>query len=99
MTFTCRFSTAATLEILEAARFLENQRPGYAQKFRNELNHLLEYLSENPRTGTILYKNRRRVYLRPFNYHIIYNIHLRAKKLQILMVIHHSRSPKRWQRQ
>lgn len=97
MSYTYRVTTDAALDVIEAALYLESKRKGYGLKFRDSLNKLLDFLCSNPKAATILYANRRKAYLRSFKYHVIYTINEDAQEIEIIMVIHHSRNPKRWE--
>ena len=97
MSYTYRVTTDAALDVIEAALYLERQRKGYGLKFRENLNKLLDFLCSNPKTAAILYDNRHKAYLRSFKYHVIYTINEDVQEIEIIMVIHHSRNPKRWE--
>jgi toxin ParE1/3/4 len=90
-----RLHGAARAEVREAMRNLENERPGWAKKFKLELDRLFALILRHPRVGarheTTLY---RRFGMKTFPY-IIYYRDL-ADTIWIVAVSHGKRRPNYW---
>ena len=85
----------AEAELIEAARFYEDQAPGLGEDFLQDFERALTQVSEMPGAGTPMGERVRRVLFRRFPFSILYRP--LGDPLRILAVMHHRRRPGYWQ--
>jgi plasmid stabilization system protein ParE len=87
---------AALEEILEIEFYLESQRKGLGDAFREEVNSTTELLLDFPESAPVVSKKgiRRRL-LHRFSYAILYV--LTGDSLLVIAVAHTSRAPNYWE--
>lgn len=82
------------IDLLEAIQYYKNINSDLAKQFLNRIKEAQFYLSENPDSFQIKYKNVRTLYLRQFPYTIHFIIESPKKQIVILAIIHSYRNPK-----
>ncbi|MBM4053183.1 MAG: type II toxin-antitoxin system RelE/ParE family toxin [Planctomycetes bacterium] len=88
------FVDPARDEMIEAAEYYENQSTGLGKDFIAEVQHTVNRIVENPKSGRIIRSNIRRRLLRRFPYGILYRTD--AEKIVIVAVMHLRRRPGYW---
>ena len=86
----------AESELLEAARWYEDQERGLGHAFLRAFRAATAPLRRNPFLYQIIEGEARRVLLRRFPYGIIYEVH--GSDVVLLACFHSSRDPQEWQR-
>ena len=90
------FSQAARTELLAAQSWYEREAPGLGRRFRNEVDAVVERLTDNPQHFPVVFKNVRRARTRRFPYALFFVI--QTDVLFVIACFHSSRNPTRWQR-
>ena len=90
------FSQAARTELLAAQAWYEREAPGLGRRFRNEVDAVVERLTDNPQHFPVVFKNVRRARTRRFPYALFFVI--QTDVLFVIACFHSSRNPTRWQR-
>ena len=92
--FTPRYSPQARDELVAAAKYIEQSRPGYGDRFYAEIDSCVRSICEDPRRWRRLLLGYRK-YLTPrFNYLIWYREE--RDEVNIIAVHHSSRKPGYW---
>jgi toxin ParE1/3/4 len=89
-----RFHDAAVAEFDEAAVWFDQRLLGLAAVFRSEVETSLRSIQQNPYSGRLLDKGRRRRLVGKFPYAIIYRID--PEVITVLAVAHQRRRPDYW---
>jgi plasmid stabilization system protein ParE len=84
----------AEAELIDAAIYYEQQRPGLGFRFEREIDALFERISANPLQFPEVDEGRRRALLRPFPYGVFYTVD--QDQVTILAVFHLRRNPDVW---
>ena len=82
------FASPAEQELADAARYLEEQRPGYGTKFIDEVESTLAYISKHPLIGMQVSGNIRKMLINRFHYSLRYRVQEDASVIQILRISH-----------
>ena len=98
MTIPVRISAAAEAELVEAARWYQNQRGGLGIEFLDAVDDAVSRVADTPDMGSAVpgvsdQSIRRRAVLR-FPYHVVYIV--LSDRIQILAVAHDRRRPGYW---
>jgi toxin ParE1/3/4 len=92
--YTVKLLTEAEIEVSEACKWYEDQQPGLAKKFLNEIDHYLNLIAENPLQFAIKFSDRYRfAVLKIFPYFILYRIEDGKDLVYVISVFHTSRNP------
>ena len=89
-----RIDPAARKELKEAAEFYERERPELADRLVNEVQRVIQLLSENPELGFSVGSNRRVIVLNRFPFRLVYAVE--ESVLRIIAVAHQKRRPDYW---
>jgi toxin ParE1/3/4 len=89
-----RLHRDASAELRAAARYLEEQRPGYGTRLLVAAQQKFEYLQQFPSTGKRTLANARRIFIQGFPYSVIYI--LRPDEIYVIAIAHHRRDPNYW---
>lgn len=94
MTFEVRLRREAEQDLLDAARWYEDQRPGLGQQFLDEVAAILSVIAETPLVYPLVHRNARRALIRRFPFGVYYRFENAIST--VLAVLHGSRDPRRW---
>ncbi|MFL6244631.1 MAG: type II toxin-antitoxin system RelE/ParE family toxin [Thermoanaerobaculia bacterium] len=89
-----RFLKPAELEVDEAVAYFDQQREGLGDRFEQDLQETVSFITRRPLTGQPLTKLVRRFRLRTFRYNVIYVVD--DDEVIIVAVAHHRRRPGYW---
>lgn len=84
----------AELDILEAAKWYENNLKGLGESFLSSIDFALQSIQNNSEAFPKVYKKIRRILLKKFPFGIFYLVE--ENKIVIVAVFHASRNPKQW---
>jgi plasmid stabilization system protein ParE len=84
----------AESDIVSAAEWYDEQRPGLSLEFRSALDQTLLAIKENPELYARVYHDLRRALLHRFPYGVFYV--QRAEGVIVAAVLHTSRSARLW---
>ena len=84
----------AMLDILDAARWYEDQRAGLGKRFRAALDRVFGQIEAMPEIHRVISKHVRRAVTPGFPFGVYYRID--DGEVIVLAVIHSSRDPDRW---
>jgi len=85
------YHRAAETEIVEAARFYEQQVNGLGVQFLDEFEQCIAKIVETPERWRIVHGDKRRFLMPRFPYGIYYRI--AGTEVRLLVVKHHSQHP------
>jgi plasmid stabilization system protein ParE len=85
---------AAESEINEAADFYDARSPGLGSVFINEVENVVERISEFPEAAPLVRGRVRKRSVAKFPYSVVYSV--RSEKIRILAVAHQKRRPFYW---
>ena len=88
------FHPEAELEVVDAAAYYESEVPGLGERFADEVERVVELLSEQPELGARIEGEIRHFVLQRFPFSVMYSA--TGNLLYILAVAHGSRSPGYW---
>lgn len=88
----------AKKEILDAARWYNQQSQGVGRRFSHEVRDNVQYIRRNPTAFGIRYDQVRTAVLKDFPFMIHYTIDEKSKTVIISAVLHTSRDPKEWEK-
>jgi toxin ParE1/3/4 len=91
-----RYHPKAEIEIIEAASYLERQRPEYGEKFLDEIDEAIESLLKDPFVWNIQFRVYRKYTTSQFKYQIWYRV--TDDEVYIFAVAHPSRRPGYWRK-
>src|SRR5262245_3317411 len=89
-----RFLKPAEVEIEEAITYLDQQRQGLGDRFEQDLESTVTFVTAHPRSGKALTERVRKFPFRKFPYNVIYVID--ETEIIIVAVAHHRRRPEYW---
>ena len=87
------FHPAFEVELIEAARYLEQQRGDFGRQFLDEVEAAIETIMQSPATWRPWHGDIRRFVLARFRYTIRYRLRRDEALVEFLGVIHTSRHP------
>lgn len=90
-----RFLKAAELEVDEAVAYFDTQREGLGDRFEQDLQNTVAFVSAHPQSGRAITGHVRKFGLRTFRYNVIYVID--GDEIIVVAVAHHRRRPGYWQ--
>jgi toxin ParE1/3/4 len=90
------FHKAAERELVDAAAYYDNSRPGLGRSFIDDVEHAIAQIEQYPESGYLLNRAVRRVLLRRFPYAVMYSAS--PDNLRILAIANLKRRPFYWQR-
>ena len=90
-----RYQRAAINEYLDAANWLERQRPGSAAAFLQAVDATIDRIRSEPRRYPIESKDNRLAPIPDYSYVIYYRIE--TDRIRVISVFHTSRDPAIWQ--
>lgn len=88
------FLDPAEEEMLEAAAYYESQATGLAECFIAEVQHAVQSITENPKSGKVIRGQVRRRLIHRFPFGILYRIE--SEEIIIVAVMHLRRQPGYW---
>jgi plasmid stabilization system protein ParE len=89
-----RFLKAAEFEIDEAVAYFDTQRNGLGDRFEQDLENTVAFVTAHPQSGRAVTGRVRKFGLRTFKYNVIYVID--NDEIIIVAVAHHRRRPGYW---
>jgi toxin ParE1/3/4 len=89
-----RFLDYAEQEMLDAARYYEQQAPGLGNDFLDKIDSAIRDISESPETWPILCFEIRRRMIHRFPYGLLYRVN--PDEILILATMHLHRHPYYW---
>ena len=89
-----RFLKAAEVEVDEAVAYFDTQRDGLGDRFEQDLQNTVAFVTEHPQSGRAIRGRVRKFRLRTFRYNVIYVID--GDEIIIVAVAHHRRRPGYW---
>ena len=90
-----RYQRAAINEYLDAANWLDDQRPGFGAAFIQAVDATIDRIRTDPRRYPIEYEDIRLAPVPEYSYVIYYRIE--NDRIRVLSVFHTSRDPAVWQ--
>jgi plasmid stabilization system protein ParE len=90
-----RFLHPAEEEMTEASVFYQASSNGLGSDFLDDVQRVVDNLSEHPYLGTVVGPNLRRMLLHRFPFSIIYSVEVDI--ILVIAVAHYSRRPRYWQ--
>ena len=94
MTLELRLRPEAELDLSDAARWYEEQKPGLGHQFLDEVLAIFSTLAEAPLLYPILHRDTRRALIHRFPFGVYYQVKTTA--IVVVAVMHGSRNPRRW---
>ncbi|PSB20839.1 type II toxin-antitoxin system RelE/ParE family toxin [Phormidesmis priestleyi ULC007] len=89
------FNSLAEQELVDAAAYYEEQKPGLGLEYLEEVERAVNFLIRYPNAGLEIRGSVRRLMLPKFPYSLLYRV-LKNSQIRILAVAHHKRRPKYW---
>lgn len=87
------FHPAFEVELIEAARYLEQQRSGFGRQFLDDVEAAIECIMQTPETWRSWRGDIRRFLLSRFRYTIRYRIRRDENLVEFLSLTHTARHP------
>ncbi len=81
----------AELDLLEAQRWYEKQRPGLGARYREAVDALLQQLSKAPLIHPVVYQGIRRASVHRFPYMVYYTVE--PHRIRVIACFHSRRDP------
>lgn len=91
---TLKFNRFALYEMIEAARYLEDEQTGLGKEFLKTVKRALRHIRSFPQAGTYLEGEIRRHTVYRFHYNVIYSEE--ADHIYVASIMHQSRRPDHW---
>ncbi|NBV20612.1 MAG: type II toxin-antitoxin system RelE/ParE family toxin [Proteobacteria bacterium] len=88
-------SVGARLELLDAIRYYNRQRPGLGEEFIGEVNQLCAAVLANPLRWAPDKQGRRRALMKRFPYKLIFRV--RVEDIYLIAAAHNKRAPGYWE--
>lgn len=82
-------------DILEAAKWYDNNLKGLGESFINSIDSAIHSIQQNPEAYPKVYKELRRILIKKFPFGIFYLIE--NSQIIVIAVLHASRNSKTWQ--
>ena len=89
-----RFLKPAETEVLEAIAYYDLQRENLGDRFEQELQATVNFVTKHPLAGKRISRTVRKFPLRKFLYNLIYIV--QESEIVIVAVAHHRRRPAYW---
>ena len=89
-----RFLRSAELEIDEAIGYFDDQREGLGDRFEQDLQNTVRFITTRPLSGKTIGQRVRKFGLRTFRYNVIYVVDV--DEIVIVAVAHHRKRPGYW---
>jgi len=89
-----RFLKPAEAELEEAVAYFDEQRPGLGDRFEQDLQSTVTFITDRPLSGKPQTKLVRMFRLRTFRYNVVYVVD--RDEVVIVAVAHHRRRPGYW---
>lgn len=89
------FNSFAEQELVDAAAYYEQQKPGLGLEYLEEVERSVNFLIRYPEAGSNIRGSVRRLILPKFPYSLLYRV-LETGQIRILAVAHHKRRPQYW---
>lgn len=96
MTQNVRLRPEAEQDLLEAAFWYEEQRPGIGVQFLDEVLTIFSGIAEAPLMYPTVHRDTRRALMRRFPFGVYYRVENAA--IVVVAVMHGSRDPRRWKK-
>ncbi|MBI5801138.1 MAG: type II toxin-antitoxin system RelE/ParE family toxin [Verrucomicrobia bacterium] len=94
MSVALRRLRSAELDLVRAAEWYDDQRPGLGEEFAEEVDEVVRSLARNPLQHSAVFADVRRVRLRRFwPYAVFYYLH--QEEVIVFAIFHASRQPER----
>lgn len=90
------FHPEAEAELLEVARYYEEQAPGLGEEFLGEIERVLAVLKTHPEIGAPAESGTRRAFTRRFPYAVVYLPE--SSRIVVVAIAHFHRHPDYWRR-
>jgi plasmid stabilization system protein ParE len=94
MTVAVRLRPEAEQDLADAAAWYEEQLPGLANRFLDEVLSTFSAIAEAPLKYPILHRDTRRALIHRFPFGVYFRVESTA--IVVLAVMHGSRNPRRW---
>jgi len=94
MKYSITILTDAEHDIEKAFIWYEIQQPGLGVSFFNSLNSSVVFISNNPLSCVIVYKDVRRYVIKKFPYGVYFKVNETLREIQIIGIFHFKRSTK-----
>lgn len=94
MTVEVRLRPEAEQDLVDAAAWYEEQRPGLGRQFLEEAQALLSAIGERPLAYQVVHRSARRALLRRFPFGILYRVE--PTQVVVVGILHGSRDPNSW---
>lgn len=91
MKYTIKIEPDAQIDLEEAVLWYENQQKSLGEKFALEVYNKIEFIGENPKVYSVVFKNIRNAILDRFPFNIYF--FLKNDSIHIFAIIHQSRNP------
>jgi plasmid stabilization system protein ParE len=98
MNYALNFSHLAIQDLRKICKWYDDQTPGLADEFLDELQILIGKIAENPEHFAKKESDARMALLRRFPYKVFFMVNERQAKVRIIAVIHRARSPQAWKK-
>jgi toxin ParE1/3/4 len=92
--FAVEFHSLAADEAEAAERWYRERNEAASDRFRDELDHAVDLISERPEAGSPYFSATRRVLLRRFPFFVVYRA--QGGQIQVIAVAHARRRPGYW---
>jgi plasmid stabilization system protein ParE len=96
MTVEVRLRPEAERDLVDAATWYEERRPGLGRQFLEEARAVLSFISETPLAYHVVHRRARRALMRRFPFGIFYLIE--PDQVVVIGILHGSRDPNSWKR-
>lgn len=95
MTRSLRIQPQAELDVSDAARWYEEQRPGLGNEVLQELDSVIQRVVQSPFQFPLIQNEVRRALLRRFPYSVYFRVS--DETVDLLAVLHQHRNPNTWE--
>lgn len=89
-----RFTPEAAQELIEARAWYDERQDGLGEEFQHSFDAAVASIQERPEAYAVVYKTRRRVFIRRFPYFLLYEIE--GETVIVAGCIHFARNPVIW---
>lgn len=96
MTVEVRLRPEAERDLVDAATWYEERRPGLGRQFLDEARAVLSSISEAPLAYHVVHRSARRALMRRFPFGIFYLVE--PDQVVVIGILHGSRDPNSWKR-
>ena len=74
MTYSIFVENTANNDVIDAVKYYESKQKGLGERFLKHWEETIDILKQNPNLYQKKYKNFRQILIKPFPYHIVYEI-------------------------